>query len=417
MNTAIDYHPLPSQARFHSDPARIKLFSGGVGSGKTRAGCIEALALAIENPGSDGMIVAPTWSILQRVTLRGFMQVLPKDLIKSEHRQQRRIDLVNGSVIWYGSTSDVSTLEGTSLAWFYSDESRFSSLESFNILLARLRCPKARRHVGILTSTPSMGWLFDQFGKPRKGRGLTIASTSENLHLSTDFIQDLKNTYSDSLYASYVDGQFVQLTGGVFPQFDLNKHVKDLVVHRDPVHVAIDFGYRKPAALYFQFFPWCKEHAAENCIHVLDQDMPSNTSTRELSKRCLQHYARRGWQRGIAYVDPAGAAKNPVIGWSDIDMLEQDHFEVEYTYDPVQRWIPTGIEAIRRKLRNMAGNTSLYFHRRLMDDDRGIIRAIQLAEYPENRGGELKEKPIKDGIYDHALDALRYAVVNLDPMQ
>ena len=69
---------------------------------------------------------------------------------------------------------------------------------------------------------------------------------------------------------------------------------------------------------------------------------------------------------------------------------------------------------IRKKLKNMAGKTSLYFDKKLLGNKRGIIRAIQLTEYPEKKG-EISEKPNKDGLYDHSLDALRYAVVNLEP--
>ena len=123
---------------------------------------------------------------------------------------------------------------------------------------------------------------------------------------------------------------------------------------------------------------------------------------------------RNNWTRGTAYVDPAGAAKSPVVGWSDIDVLESDLWRVEFTHDPTLRHIPHGIEMIRKKLKNMAGKTSLYFDKKLLGNKRGIIRAIQLTEYPEKKG-EISEKPNKDGLYDHSLDALRYAVVNLEP--
>ena len=415
MNLNIDYTPLPGQYSFHTDPSRIKLYSGGVGSGKTFAGSIESLALALEC-GGDGLICAPTWGILKRVTLRAFLQILPKQFIKEEHKQERRITLVNGANVWYGSTDQPYTLEGVNLSWFWCDEARYTSKESYEILLARLRCPKAKKHSGILTSTPSMGYLYDEFGsRLNQERGLTIASTSENHHLPQQFIDDLKESYSESLYASYVDGQFVQLTGGVFPNFDTNLHVKTLANNsKAPVHVAIDFGYRRPAAIFFQYFPYCHQHNVEHCIHCLDELTPDNTPTSKLSKLCKAHIMRNNWTRGTAYVDPAGAAKSPVVGWSDIDVLESDLWRVEFTHDPTLRHIPHGIEMIRKKLKNMAGKTSLYFDKKLLGNKRGIIRAIQLTEYPEKKG-EISEKPNKDGLYDHSLDALRYAVVNLEP--
>src|SRR6185503_15231928 len=42
----IEYHPLPSQKRFHDSPARFKGFSGPIGSGKSQALCQEAIKLS-----------------------------------------------------------------------------------------------------------------------------------------------------------------------------------------------------------------------------------------------------------------------------------------------------------------------------------------------------------------------------------
>lgn len=43
VTVELDYQPLPTQARFHASPAKFRAFVGGLGSGKTRAGCVEAL--------------------------------------------------------------------------------------------------------------------------------------------------------------------------------------------------------------------------------------------------------------------------------------------------------------------------------------------------------------------------------------
>jgi hypothetical protein len=59
----IDYSPLPSQRRFHSSTARFKGFSGPIGSGKSQALCHEAIRLSYLNPGRQGLIGAPTYSL------------------------------------------------------------------------------------------------------------------------------------------------------------------------------------------------------------------------------------------------------------------------------------------------------------------------------------------------------------------
>jgi hypothetical protein len=59
----IEYHPLPSQRRFHDSKARFKGFSGPIGSGKSQALCQEALKLAYLNSGRTGLLGAPTYEV------------------------------------------------------------------------------------------------------------------------------------------------------------------------------------------------------------------------------------------------------------------------------------------------------------------------------------------------------------------
>src|SRR4051812_26797036 len=86
----IVYAPLPSQRRFHRSNARFKGFSGSIGSGKSKALCIESINLAYENPGRVGLIGAPTYPMLRDATLQSLIEVLnsndiPYEFNKSEY--------------------------------------------------------------------------------------------------------------------------------------------------------------------------------------------------------------------------------------------------------------------------------------------------------------------------------------------
>src|SRR4051812_14495035 len=60
------------QLKFWASRARWRLFVGGVGSGKTRAGCVEILR---QPAGSTGMVLAPTYPMLRDATLRTFLDL------------------------------------------------------------------------------------------------------------------------------------------------------------------------------------------------------------------------------------------------------------------------------------------------------------------------------------------------------
>jgi hypothetical protein len=59
---------------------------------------------------------------------------------------------------------------------------------------------------------------------------------------------------------------------------------------------------------------------------------------------------------------------------------------------------------IRAALKPAAGSPTLFIHPRC----KNLIAAMQQYRYPDD-GGEL---PIKDGTYDHLIDALRYFFIN-----
>src|SRR5256714_5342445 len=86
----IAYSPLPSQKLFHKSTARMKGFSGPIGSGKSQALCHEAIKLSYLNPGRLGLIGAPTFPMLRDATQTALLEILEKndlpfDLNKAEN--------------------------------------------------------------------------------------------------------------------------------------------------------------------------------------------------------------------------------------------------------------------------------------------------------------------------------------------
>ena len=114
----------------------------------------------------------------------------------------------------------------------------------------------------------------------------------------------------------------------------------------------------------------------------------------------LECAERLGWPRPAWWgVDPAGNARNSQTGLRDVDVLRRRGERVRFCRSRVKE----GIEAVRYRL-----------EKRLLVIDprcRGLIEAMTRyhfdPKYPH------REEPVKDGP-DHACDALRYMVLNLD---
>lgn len=410
------YKALPSQFYFHRSKAKIRLASGGVRSGKTVAGAVEFFSLCIQHPNSDLLILAPYWSVLNSVTLREFRTVLSwfPQLKYTENKTERYIELQNGARVYYASADKPHSFEGLTLSGFWADEARYYRKESWNVLIARLSCPKTPFPRGIVTTTPAMNWLFEEFMTGKEGREVLRFRTAQNHHLHSDYLQGLKESYSEKKYQQYVEGEFVQLEGSVFDDFSEDVHCVELpYIEGYPVDAIIDPGVRKAAALFGQSFDLCPIHRVRNCCHIIDEDMPNNTPTIRLAPRVAAKFAREGWRKRDLYIDTASRNRSVQTGIPDVYYFEKEGFNVKYIVDPTMRDIRNGIEAVQSKLRDNNGVATLYISKGLAGSKRGVVRALQSSTYPQDASGKpIGDVPTKDGVYEHARDTLRYYVVN-----
>lgn len=412
MNTrlVVPYKPLPTQRSFHGDLAcKIKIFLGGVGSGKTLAGAAEAIKKALRNPNVDGMLVAPYYKVLHRVTLRAFLSLLPKTLIQEHNKGQNFVELINGARVYYGSADNPASLEGSNLGWSWGDELRYWKRDAYEVLLARVRQPCKDSQL-FFTTTPDMGWLYDAFGGDSAKGNNTIkvfrGSSEENPYLPADFCTTLKSNYDERLYRAYVKGEWVRLEGGVFVFVD-DEHVQSDLEEpsmQGVVDLAVDTGFRRSAVLFVQKHAYCQRHRQKDCVHVLAEVMADDTPTVSLVPKIREVLHRNRWKVGTIYIDPAANANSITVGFSDVDVLEREGWDVRFTYDPNKRRILTGIRLMQNKL-----ITRSLFFSPMAKEKRGIVNAIKNAAYPTSGHSE---EPTKDGVYDHARDALRYYLIN-----
>ena len=102
------------------------------------------------------------------------------------------------------------------------------------------------------------------------------------------------------------------------------------------------------------------------------------------------------------FCDPAGAGVNDVTGTSAVGRLRALGIPLRYKRSSIL----DGIELVRRALRSGDGKSSLLISPRCGR----LIEAMSSYHYPP--AGPANELPLKDGIYDHPIDALRYFFVN-----
>lgn len=172
----------------------------GRGWGKTFVGSNWLVEQALEQPGTEWAVVAPTFRDARKVCLEGSSGVLAA-LAETEVRQYRRnelrIDLVNGSVIYGYSADQPERLRGANLAGAWCDEvGSWRYLQTwYEGLIPALRIGRRPRVVVTTTPRPT-GLLRDLMGRADGTVHLTRGSTWENsANLAPAALDELRRRY------------------------------------------------------------------------------------------------------------------------------------------------------------------------------------------------------------------------------
>jgi hypothetical protein len=182
----------------------------------------------------------------------------------------------------------------------------------------------------------------------------------------------------------------------VFGDFDRAVHVRPVDYDPElPLYRGIDFGFVNPfVCLWIQVDD-------ERVVRVIDEYVrtrsPIDVNIAEVKARtpCRQERV------AATFCDPAGAASNDISGTSPARELRGHGMEVRFR----KSGILEGVELVRRALKDGQGNSRFLVSPKCVR----LIEALECYHYP---AGSAREMPLKDGVYDHPIDALRYFFVN-----
>jgi hypothetical protein len=185
----------------------------------------------------------------------------------------------------------------------------------------------------------------------------------------------------------------------VFSEFDDNIHVRQVDYDPNlPLYRALDFGFVNPFVCL-----WIQVDGA-GVVRVIDEYVRSR-ATIDVHVNEIKGRTPGGETRVAAtFCDPAGSGVNDITGTSVVRELRTMGIMTRFR----RSGILEGIELIRRAVRAGDGKSSLIISPRCQR----LIEAMQCYHYPEPGSTAAGELPLKDGVYDHPIDALRYFFVN-----
>ncbi len=183
----------------------------------------------------------------------------------------------------------------------------------------------------------------------------------------------------------------------VFGDFDPAEYVKPIDYDPNlPLYRSLDFGFVNPfVCLWIQV-------DEDGLVRVIDEYVRSRATVDVHAGEIKSRTPCDEEEVAGTFCDPAGAGVNDVTGTSAVRELRAMGIAIRYRRSSILE----GIELIRRAIRDGSGKNTLIISPRCVR----LIEALQCYHYPDSAGS--RELPLKDGVYDHPIDALRYFFIN-----
>ncbi len=404
----------------------------------------ELLDHAFQTPNGMACCVAPTVRQLEQTVKKEFFRQCPDRLIESYRVKDSEVVLTNGfSFLFYVADSPVK-IRSLNLTAFLMEEASGISYEIFTVLQTRLRNPHAviykrdsegniirdtegkaivskEWYLGIICSNPDVNWVRSQMllhshkiyctnpndyyvETPVVYFSSHITKTEQNKYLPPNFIPMLKANKPEWWIKRYLEGDFSYAEGMVYPMI-MSCVVAPFPIPRDWVRLsATDFGGRNPhCTLMLAIDP------KEGVAYIYDEYYKAGLNVamhqKEIHRLFDEVPSGRWYKPPLA--DPAGQQKSLIDGKS----LFTHYAEYGIYFNPANNRIADGLAKVytyfdMKKLKIFSNCSSII--------KEGI--EYRYPEQVENEKHDPSETPPDKN--DHAMDALRYMIMELpdDPL-
>jgi PBSX family phage terminase large subunit len=410
----IPYKPFEHQVVMHTDPQRFKVIVGGRRAGKSKSAFQEVLKHALSNPNSLCWWVAPTYSEAREIGFEEFKRYeeLLGPAVVNVHTSLMRVEFSNGSMVYFKGADRKDSLRGRGLDYLVIDEAAFIERDIWKKVLRPALSDKHGK--ALIISTPNgRNWFYTLYavakGRVREGH-LTWKTyhwpSYVNPLIAGDEIHDAKEELADSDFRQEYLAEFVTRSGQVYDEFDDDNIIDKFDIDKDRYYfyLGADFGYANPACIVFMAVD-----TLTNKVYQFDEIYQARMSMQLMLDKIKQKLDEHGLSpRDVraVYTDPAGNAEEITSGISPVDFLRK-------TFTVINKGtkIAPGLQLVRSFIKNANENRRFFIHKRCDE----TIRSFYGYTYkPVTRGNEdlVHEEPDKDGLHDHACDAVRYFFVN-----
>lgn len=413
----------------------IKAMVCGYGGGKTHALVREMTRLAIENAPIPVLNVEPTYPMVRDILVPAYEEYYESIGMPFAYNQQaNRITLSEfNAQIWLRSGDNPTRLKGPNIAAAAIDEPFIQDRDVFKQVIARVRHPKARKRVILLTGTPEgLGWGYEELYEKctltdtiysdgvridlydGPGRRWLRTSSEINTALPADYLDALRGAHTDLELKSYLAGEFTNLTQGriYYAYTPENDGPAELELGL-PVIIACDFNVsERPMS-------WCVMQERTDGLYVRASLQKQYTDTRAMCEHLetwfIDTYGALP-QVLKFYGDYSGTAAHSSSFLSDWQTIEAYFFQSgkargSARYQPCTS-IRDSAAAVNALLCNGKGERRLFLHPG--KDTDGLRRDFERVTWKEDG---TKQDECGDPMRTHSADGVRYYAMIEHPIR
>jgi PBSX family phage terminase large subunit len=363
--------------------AKYTAVIAGTGSGKTYLGPVWLTREITKRKAEEVLVIAPTYMMFQRVVLPGVKNFFENLNMIAEYKvTERTMTLKNGTRIYFGSADKPFSLEGVHVDCAWMDEAGQMRREAWDVVKRRVGAKDGRI---LITTTPyNLGWLktevYDQWKAGNKDFEVIQFASIENPFYPREEFERARKLLPEWKFRMFYLGEFVRPEGMVYPDFNSSHIIDPFDIPHDWIKIAgVDIGYNNPTAVVFIAID------KDGVAYVYREYYQRYKTTDEVVKDLKE--MTEGENIDAIYVDPSEPAFIKSLRINGFNAL------------PADNDVLAGISVVTSYIRS---NRLFVF--------RGVVNLIdEMENYRwKMQNDEVKDEPVKE--YDHAVDALRYAL-------
>lgn len=367
------YKLLKAQREFleipHDYSLDVAVYQGGYGSGKTFAGSLLGILLALKFPGIRGLVGAQTYTLVRDTTLQTYFEHLDnfgftegKDYDWSSSLQ--KLTFKNGSEILFRHFDEPNKLKSLNLGFVEIEEMSDIPYDTFKMLLGRMRQKVEKswkdftyRIFGHTNPETCRGWVYKTFKENKSPNyRLISAPTTQNIYLPKGFCDELKKVYDEQYYNIFVLAQNGEYNNGLVIKDFSDENIKEITYQPEmDLHISCDFNVDPMC--------WVFAHKTDDKVFYFDEIAMENTTT---AKACDEFYRRYPNHKGKIIVngDASGDNRSCTSEYTNYVIINkkllQFGYDVEIQIKAFNPPIKNRIMAFNSKVRSANGEVCLF---------------------------------------------------------